>query len=65
MKIEEIAGLLKAMGCPPEKCEVMAAQLDKRVGQLMQERGWSYEHALAHLLKLMSGGWAAQEKGIQ
>ena len=57
--ISEIAKLLVALGCPPEKSGAMAAQLDKRAQQLALEKNRSYEEALAHLLKLMSQGWAA------
>lgn len=55
----EIARLLVALGCPPEKSGAMAAQLDKRARQLAAEKNRSYEDSLAHLLKLMSQGWAA------
>lgn len=60
MEIAEIARLLVALGCPAEKSGEMAAQLDKRARQLAAEKNRSYEDALAHLLKLMSQGWAAQ-----
>ena len=59
----ELASALVALGCPPDKSEEMAAQLDKRARQLAQEKGRSYEEALAHLLGLMKQGWAAKEKG--
>jgi hypothetical protein len=62
MEISEIAKLLIALGCPPEKSAEMAAQLDKRAKQLAAEKNRSYEDALTHLLKLMSQGWAAQGK---
>ena len=62
MEISEIAKLLAACGCPPDKSAEMAAQLDKRAKQLAAEKGRSYEVALAHLLQLMSQGWAAQGK---
>ena len=62
MEISEIAKLLVALGCPPEKSGEMAVQLDKRAKQLVIEKGRSYEDALAHLLKLMSQGWAAQRQ---
>jgi hypothetical protein len=62
MEISEIAKLLIALGCPPEKSAEMAAQLDKRAKQLAAEKNRSYEDALAHLVKLMSQGWAAQGK---
>jgi len=62
MEISEIAKLLLALGCPPEKADEMAAQLDKRAKQLAAEKNRSHEDALAHLLQLMSQGWAAQGK---
>ena len=60
----DIAALLRVMGCPPERVEEMAAQLEKRARQLVAERGQTYEQALAHLLGLMKQGWAAKEKGL-
>jgi hypothetical protein len=62
MSQDELAQTLQALGCPPEKCPEMAAQLDKRAHQLAAEKGRSYDEALVHLLKLMAGGWAAQER---
>jgi uncharacterized Zn finger protein len=61
----EISQLLIAMGCPQEKAPEMAAQLDKRARQLAEMKERSYEEALGHLLKLMSQGWAAKERGLQ
>jgi hypothetical protein len=63
MTLEELAGVLAGLGCPPEKSPEMAAQLDKRARQLAGEKGRSYEDALAHLLELMRQGWAAQQRG--
>ena len=62
MEISELAKALTALGCPPEKCDEMAAQLDKRAKQLAAEKNRSYEDALAHLLNLMQQGWAAQQR---
>ena len=62
MELSEIARLLVALGCPAEKSGEMAAQLDKRARQLVIEKNRSYEESLAHLLKLMSQGWAAGGK---
>jgi hypothetical protein len=59
MKLEELAAALVAMGCPKEKSAEMAAQLDKRARQLSEQKGRSYEDAMAHLLELMGKGWAA------
>ena len=51
------------MGCPAEKAAEMAAQLDKRAQQLAEQKGRSYDEALAHLLNLMKQGWSAKERG--
>jgi hypothetical protein len=60
MEISELSKALAALGCPPEKCAEMAAQLDKRAKQLAAGKSRSYEEAMAHLLHLMRQGWAAQ-----
>lgn len=62
--MHELASLLVSMGCPQDKSDVMAAQLEKRARQLSERTGRTYEEAMAHLLKLMKQGWAAQEKGL-
>ena len=62
MTREELAAVLAGLGCPAEKSAEMAGQLDKRARQLAEQKGRSYEDALAHLLELMRQGWAA--KGI-
>jgi hypothetical protein len=59
MKLDELATALVRMGCPREKSAEMAAQLDKRARQLSEQKGRTYEDAMAHLLELMSKGWAA------
>jgi pyrroline-5-carboxylate reductase len=64
MNPEELAPLLVGLGCPEAKAVEMAAQLLKRAGQLVQERGWTPEQALRHLLTLLQGGWAAQARGL-
>jgi hypothetical protein len=63
MNRSELATLLTGLGCPVEKSVEMAAQLDKRARQLVEQKGRTYEDALAHLLGLMKQGWAAKEKG--
>jgi hypothetical protein len=63
VELAQLAQALVAVGCPPEKAGEMAAQLDKRARQLSAERNQSYEQALAHLLTLMSQGWAAKARG--
>ena len=57
--LQELAAALVRMGCPEHKCAEMAAQLDKRARQLAAQKDRGYDEALAHLLKLMSQGWAA------
>jgi hypothetical protein len=64
MALEPLAAALAALGCPAEQAPRMAAQLDKRAKQLAAEKGCGYEEALTHLLKLMSEGWAAKERGL-
>ena len=64
MEIAQLAEVLVAMGCPPEKSSEMALQLDKRARQLAEEKGVSYEQAMGHLLGLMKQGWAAKERGF-
>jgi hypothetical protein len=61
---EDLAALLVSLGCPVAKSHEMAAQLDKRARQLSNEKGKTYEEALAHLLNLMKQGWSAKEKGF-
>jgi hypothetical protein len=60
MDLSELSKVLVAMGCPLDKSLEMAAQLDKRAHQLAEQKGRSYEDALAHLLGLMRQGWAAK-----
>ena len=64
MELKELAAVLAALGCPQDKSDGMAAQLDKRARQLAQDKHRSYEEALEHLLGLMRQGWAAQAKGF-
>jgi hypothetical protein len=60
--LDQLAQLLVGMGCPAAKAAEMAVQLDKRARQLAEQKGRSYEDAMAHLLGLMRQGWAAQER---
>jgi len=63
--VEQLAAALVALGCPAGKSTEMAAQLDKRARQMSEQKGRTYEEALAHLLGLMKQGWAAQDhKGL-
>jgi len=62
MELTDLAQVLAALGCPAGKCPEMAAQLDRRAHQLAAAKGRTYDEALTHLLQLMAGGWAAQER---
>jgi hypothetical protein len=64
MELDKLGALVVAMGCPQEKSAELAAQLDKRAKQLANQKGRSYEDALAHLINLMKQGWAAKGKGF-
>jgi hypothetical protein len=59
VEISKLAQVLVALGCPTDKSTEMAAQLDKRARQLAEQKGRTYDDALAHLLELMKHGWAA------
>src|SRR5262245_18791110 len=65
LDLKQLAAALTSMGGPPEKCEEMAAQLHKRAKQLAGQKQTTYEAAMEHLLRLMSQGWAAKDRGIQ
>ena len=60
MTTREIAQLLEKLGCPPERCAVMASQIDRRARMDATRKGISYESALEYLIGLMAQGWAAQ-----
>jgi hypothetical protein len=64
MTAQELAAVLERLGCPAGKSGEMAAQLDKRARQLADQKGRTYDEALAHLLELMRQGWAAKERGL-
>ena len=64
MELKELAKVLATLGCPSDKTDEMAVQLDKRARQLAQQKNRSYDAALTHLLELMRQGWAAKEKGM-
>jgi hypothetical protein len=64
LETPNLASVLVALGCPEEKSAEMAAQLEKRAGQLAESKGVTHEQAMAHLLNLMKQGWAAKEKGF-
>ncbi|MBM3846391.1 MAG: hypothetical protein FJ405_08905 [Verrucomicrobia bacterium] len=60
---QALSQALVSMGCPPDKSEEMASQLQKRARQLSESKGRTYEEALAHLLSLMRQGWSAKQNG--
>lgn len=62
MTASELAGVLKALGCPSDKCVTMAAQLDKRAKMDAERKGIAYDLALQHLTALMAQGWAAGKR---
>lgn len=64
LSLDQLAQALAALGCPPDKTTEMAAQLDKRARQLMEQKGQTYEQAMTHLLTLMRQGWAAKDRGL-
>ena len=63
-ELNQLATLLQQFGCPGDRADIMASQLDKRARQLSEEKEKPYQEALMHLLKLMRQGWAAKEKGL-
>jgi hypothetical protein len=64
LSLTELADVLVALGCPRDKSDEMAAQLDKRARQLAEQKQRGYDEALEHLIGLMRQGWAAKEKGM-
>ena len=62
MTVQEIAVTLERLGCPSEKCEAMAAQLDRRARMDAARRGVTCESALQELLGLMAQGWANSKR---
>jgi hypothetical protein len=57
--LTQLAEKLAALGCPRDRSQQMAVQLDKRARQLAEAKKRSYESALFHLLSLMAQGWNA------
>jgi cell division protein ZapA (FtsZ GTPase activity inhibitor) len=62
--LKPMTAFLLSLGCPADKADAMAAQLDQRARQLAEQKGRTYEEAMAHLIALMRQGWAAKEKGL-
>lgn len=65
MDSTEIAQILMALGCPVDKTDEMAVQLQRRSVQLCHERGGTEEEAVAYLIRLLAGGWSAQARGVR
>lgn len=64
MNRTDLVALLNAFGCPENKVDVMAEQLEKRAAQMSEGTGRTTDEALMHLLDLMRQGWAARERGF-
>jgi hypothetical protein len=60
--VDELAVVLKELGCPPDKCAIMAGQLDRRARMDADRQKISHEAARQHLLGLMAQGWAVPKK---
>ncbi len=60
MTVDEIASVLRRLGCPPQKSLLMARQLDRKARMDADRQKISYHVALEHLISLMAQGWAAQ-----
>ena len=61
METQQIAQVLIALGCPASKALEMAEQLNRRAVQLSESHVRTHRESLEHLLRLMAGGWAAQQ----
>jgi hypothetical protein len=59
MEVAELAQVLERLGCPKNKSDIMARQLDRRARMDAERKGITYETALQHLVGLMAQGWAA------
>ena len=64
MNLNQLAQALVSVGCPENRSQLMASQLDKRARQLAADKQRSYEDALLHLMRLMQQGWAAKDRGL-
>ena len=62
LSVAEIAKVLESLGCPAEKSEGMARQLDRRARMDAERKGISYDAAFEHLVGLMAQGWAAPQQ---
>jgi len=62
MTIDEIAEVLRKLGCPAGKCLEMASQLDRRARMDADRKKSSYEAELQRLIGLMAQGWATGTK---
>ena len=62
MTIDEIAEVLRRVGCPAGKCVEMASQLDRRARMDADRKKSSYEAELQRLIGLMAQGLASVTK---
>ncbi len=60
MTLEELRNFLLKLGAPRASVGDMAGQLDKRARQIAEQRGQTYEQAIASLLALYKESWAAK-----
>ena len=60
-QVPELASMLVRLGCPDSKSVEMALMLEKRARQLADQKGKTFDEALAHLLSLMRQGWNARD----
>jgi hypothetical protein len=59
MTVDEIAEVLRRLGCPAERCSAMASQLDRRARMDADRKKSSYDAELQRLIGLMAQGWAS------
>lgn len=59
-ELEQLTQLCQQLGAPPVQAATMAAQLLKRVDQLVAERGLTREAALRGLLEVVVKGRAGE-----
>lgn len=59
-ELEQLTEACVRLGARRAQAEVMAAQLLKRAAQLVTERGFTHEAALAHLLNVVVRGRAGE-----
>ena len=53
-ELEQLTELCVCLGATADQAETMAAQLQKRASQFVEERGVSREEAMSYLLEVMA-----------